>query len=179
MDETVLRRGSRAVYRRQSLMESEFGVGLTLYINYRSLDAQNGEQRFNGCGCVGETFLSLSSSFLVTSSTDTDKCDALVLKLSINYCQRTDRSRFVDSHLFLACLLAGRVTRPPSPVGARLCLVEFSIWWSSVRRIPQYRHVLVFVRSCGRTTFSNNCGGEREREIVSLGKQNQDQSSHI
>lgn len=31
-----LRRGSRAVYRRQSLMESEFGVGLILCINNRS-----------------------------------------------------------------------------------------------------------------------------------------------
>lgn len=55
---------------------------------------------------MGETFLLLSSSSLVTSSTFTDECDALVLKLSINYCSRTDRSRFIDSHWLLACLLA-------------------------------------------------------------------------
>lgn len=36
VDKEFLRRGSRAVYRKQSLMESEFGVGLILYINNRS-----------------------------------------------------------------------------------------------------------------------------------------------
>lgn len=73
-------------------------------------------------GC-GRNFLSLYSRFFLSPSISRHfvhwrTCQFIVFaKNAINYCPRTSQAEY-----FAHWLLAGWVTRPPSPLGRRLCL---------------------------------------------------------